>query len=229
MSDRARRAVLEAEVVVGYHVYLRLIADLLTGKEVIGTGMMQEIERCRAAVAKAATGCRVAVVSSGDPGIYGMAGLVLQLVQDYPPEQRPAVEVIAGISAVNAAAALLGAPLMHDFAVISLSDLLTPWEVIRQRITAAAAADFVMAFYNPRSTRRVKQIEEARDIILRYRSGTTPVGVVKNAGRDGQQVYTARLDNFTTIPLDMFSLVIVGNSHTYVADGRLITPRGYQW
>lgn len=228
MSVRARQAVADAAVVVGYHVYLDLIGDLLAGKEVIGTGMRQEIARCRAAVAQAVAGRRVAVVCSGDPGVYGMAGLVLELLQECPPPQQPAVEIIPGISAVNAAAALLGAPLMHDFAVISLSDLLTPWEVIRRRLAAAAMADFVIALYNPRSATRVRQIVAARDIIRHYRPDATPVGVVRNAGRPGQDVCLARLDDFTALPLDMFSLVIVGNSRTYVSQGRMITPRGYQ-
>lgn len=228
MSQRALQAVTDASVVVGYRVYLGLIADLLVGKEVIGTGMRQEVERCRLAVTQAAAGRRVAVVCSGDPGVYGMAGLVLELLRDCPPAQQPVVEVIPGISAVNAAAALLGAPLMHDFSVISLSDLLTPWEVIRRRVAAAAMADFVIAIYNPRSTKRVRQLEEAREIMLQYRDAATPVGVVRNAGREGEEVRIARLDDFTALPVDMFSLIIVGNSRTYVAHGRMVTPRGYQ-
>ncbi|MPN01336.1 putative cobalt-factor III C(17)-methyltransferase [bioreactor metagenome] len=173
-------------------------------------------------------GKKVAVVSSGDPGIYGMAGLILELVQQYPEDQRPEVVVIPGISAVGAAAAVLGAPLMHDFAVISLSDLLTPWELIKKRVEMAAAGDFVIALYNPKSHRRVCQIEEVREIVSKHREVSTPVGIVNSASRHGASMAIATLENFTQQHIDMFSLVIIGNSQTYVRDGRMITPRGYK-
>lgn len=228
MSPRAREALVAAEVVVGYDTYLELVRELLADKEVIGTGMMREIERCQVAVDQAIAGKRVAVVSSGDPGIYGMAGLVLELALKAPADVRPAVDIIPGISAVGAAAALLGAPLMHDFAVISLSDLLTPWEVIRKRTEMAAAGDFVIALYNPKSTRRVSQIEEVREIVLRHRPAATPVGIVHHASRPKEKVVLSTLADFTKEFIDMFSLVIIGNSQTYVKDGRMITPRGYR-
>lgn len=228
MSPRARDGITTADVVVGYNTYLKLIEDLLTTQEIIGTGMMQEVDRCSAAVEQAMMGKKVAVISSGDPGIYGMAGLVLELVQKHPENIRPEVTVVPGISAVGAAAAVLGAPLMHDFAVISLSDLLTPWELIKKRIEAAAAGDFVIALYNPKSHRRVNQIEAVKNIVLKHRAASTPVGIVNNASRQGETMAIATLDNFTQQHIDMFSLVIIGNSQTYSKDGRMITPRGYK-
>jgi len=227
MTRRAADAIAAAETVVGYDTYLGLIGGMLAGKEVIGTGMTQEIDRCQAAVEEALAGRDVAVVSSGDPGVYGMAGLVLELVNKCPPAVRPEVAVIPGISAMTAAAALLGAPLMHDFAGISLSDLLTPRDTIVKRVEMAAAGDFVIALYNPKSTRRVSQIEQVRDIVLRHRPASTPVGIVRAASRENESVVIADLDGFTREHIDMFSLVIIGNSRTYTADGRMITPRGY--
>jgi precorrin-3B C17-methyltransferase len=228
LTPRANNAIREADAVVGYDTYLALIAELIGDKAVVGTGMMQEIDRCQAAVDLAVPGKTVAVVSSGDPGIYGMAGLVLELAMKLAADSRPEVEVIPGISAVGAAAAVLGAPLMHDFAVISLSDLLTPWVLIQKRAEMAAIGDFVIALYNPRSTKRVQQIERVREILLQHRSAATPVGIVRQASRNGQQAVISDLENFTKEAIDMFSLVIIGNSQTYVKDGRMITPRGYQ-
>lgn len=228
MTPRALHAIEAAEVVAGYNTYIRLIESLLEGKEVIGTAMMQEIDRCRMAVESAISGRNTVVVSSGDSGVYGMAGLVLELVLQHPAENRPEFDVISGVSAVNAAASVLGAPLMHDFAVISLSDLLTPWETIRKRVEAAADADFVLALYNPKSKKRVKNIEEVREIFLKHRSPDTPVGIVTNASRDAQNKVISTLDSFTKEDISMFSLVIIGNSKTYVKDGYMITPRGYE-
>lgn len=228
MSFRARESIAGAQVIAGYNTYLKLIEELLPGKEIIGTGMMQEIDRCRAAVEQALSGKNVAVVSSGDPGIYGMAGLVLELAQKHPEAIRPQVTIVPGISAAGAAAAALGAPLMHDFAVISLSDLLTPWELIAKRVEMAATGDFVIALYNPRSHRRTGQIEEVRKIILKHRPGLTPVGIVNQATRSEESMVISDLERFTREHIDMFSLVIIGNSHTYVEAGRMITPRGYK-
>jgi precorrin-3B C17-methyltransferase len=227
MSGRAKEAIASADVVVGYDTYLELISQLLGGKTVIGTGMTQEIDRCTAAVEEALSGKEVAVVSSGDPGVYGMAGLVLELVMKYPPLIRPEVTIVPGISAVVAAAAVLGAPLMHDFAVISLSDLLTPWTIIEKRAEAAAAGDFVVAVYNPKSSRRVDQIEKLRTIMLRYRAATTPVGIVHHATRSNEAMVLTDLGSFTQQHIDMSSMVIIGNSQTYINQGRMITPRGY--
>lgn len=228
MSPRARECILAADIIVGYNTYITLISELLEGKKIVGNGMMQEIDRCQKAVDLAAAGENVAVVSSGDPGIYGMAGLVLELALKCPADSRPEVTIISGISAVGAAAAILGAPLMHDFAVISLSDLLTPWDVITKRVEMAAAADFVIALYNPKSKRRVSQIEAVRNILLKYRLPETPVGIVQQATRPGETKVISNLTQFTHEYIDMFSLVIIGNSQTYIQAGRMITPRGYK-
>lgn len=228
MTPQALRAIREAEVVAGYTTYIRLIEPLLAGKEIVGTGMMQEVDRCRLAVRTAAEGRDTVMVSSGDAGVYGMAGLVLEIALQYEADARPKVEIVAGVSAVNAAAAVLGAPLMHDFAVISLSDRLTPWTLIRERAALAAQGDFVIALYNPKSKTRVTQIDEVREILLRHRPPETPVGIVKSASRPDETRILSTLRDFTREPIDMFSMVIIGNSKTFVRDGWMVTPRGYQ-
>jgi adenosylcobyric acid synthase len=231
MTDAARQAIAESGAVIGYGVYIDLIQPLLAGKEVVSTAMMQEVDRCREAIARARKGATVALVSGGDAGIYGMAGLVLELLERDAAEgnlNQPDVRVIPGISAVQAAASVLGAPLMHDFAVISLSDLLTPWELIKARLEAAARADFVICLYNPRSKKRVTQIEEARAIILRSRPGTTPAGIVRNACRTDESATVTTLASLLEHEIDMFSIVVIGNSATFVdRQGRMVTPRGY--
>ena len=229
MTPRARKAIESAEVVVGYKTYIKLVESIIGGKEIIDNGMMQEVERCQLAVKSAAEGKETVVISSGDSGIYGMAGLVLELVLQLPENERPEWGgVVAGISAVQASAAILGAPLMHDFAVISLSDLMTPWELIKKRAEAAGSADFVIALYNPESHKRVNHIEEIREIVMKYRSSETPVGIVSSASRDAEEKVISNLENFTKEDIHMFSLVIIGNSNTYVKDGYMITPRGYK-
>ena len=229
MTPRAREAISQAQVVAGYNTYIRLVEPLLADKKVIGTAMMQEIDRCRMAVDEAAQGQDTVVVSSGDSGVYGMAGLVLELVLQRPAAERPEFGgIIAGVSAVNAAASVLGAPLMHDFAVISLSNLLTPWELILKRVRMAAEGDFVTALYNPKSKKRVQNIEEVREIMLKYRDPATPVGIVIAASRDGEQKVISTLQDFTQQEINMFSMVIIGNSQTYVKEGWMITPRGYE-
>ena len=226
MTPRARAAIESAEVIAGYTTYIKLISDLVNGKEIIGTAMMQEVERCKQAIDAAVAGKNVALVSSGDAGVYGMAGLVIDMILDLPVKID--FEVIGGVSAVNAAAAILGAPLMHDFAVISLSDLLTSWELIKKRVRNAADADFVIALYNPKSKRRVDNIVEVQKILLEYREKNTPVGIVTNAGRANERKIITTLENFTDEEINMFSLVIIGNSQTYVKSGFMITPRGYR-
>lgn len=228
MTPRALAAIEKADVVVGYNTYIDLIRTLVEGKEVIGTAMMQEIARCQLAVDHAAAGKKVVVVSSGDAGIYGMAGLVLELLLKIEEKKRPEVRIIAGISAVSAAAAILGAPLMHDFAVISLSDLMTPWELIKNRASLAAQGDFVVALYNPKSKKRIGHIEEIREIMLRYKAPETPVGIVGQATREGERAVLSTLADFTKETIDMFSIVIIGNKTTYIKDGKMVTPRGYQ-
>ncbi len=227
LTIEAQQAIEKAEVVAGYHTYLDLVPELIAGKKVIGSGMMQEVERCEAAVEAAKEGSRVAVISSGDPGIYGMAGLVLELVMRLPEDRRPETTIIPGVSAVGSAAAALGAPLMHDFAVISMSDLMTPWDLIEKRVRAAAEADFVIAIYNPKSMRRTEQIEKVREIVLQHRPASTPVGVVHSVSRPDQTVVISTLDRFTEEKIDMFTTVIIGNTQTFQQGNRMITPRGY--
>lgn len=225
MTPKARLAIETAEVIAGYNTYIKLIPELVEGKKIIGTAMMQEVDRCKMAIDEVLTGKNVALISSGDAGIYGMAGLVIDMILNQP--EKIEFEVIAGISAVNAASAILGAPLMHDFAVISLSDLLTDWELIKKRVECAAAGDFVIALYNPKSHKRVKNILEVQEILLRHKNKNTPVGIVTNAGRLNERKIISTLENFTNEEINMFSLVLIGNSQTYVKAGFMITPRGY--
>lgn len=223
MTIGAKETLQSCDAIVGYKSYVKTILDLTEGKEVYQYGMRKEVERCKKAIELAENGKVVALVSSGDPGIYGMAGLVLELSAG---NKNIDVEIVPGISAVNAAASALGAPLMHDFAVISLSDLLTPWEKIESRLRCAASADFVAALYNPKSTKRNWQIKTARDIFMQYRTPKTPVGLYVKA--DGEQRYfISDLTSFIELPIDMNTTIIIGNSQTYIADGKMITPRGY--
>ena len=228
MTPRARAAIESADVIAGYKTYINLIPELVAGKKIIATAMMQEIERAQLTIAEAQKNFSVAVISSGDAGVYGMAGLVIEKILDLPEDVQPKFEVVAGISAVNSAAAILGAPLMHDFAVISLSDLMTDWELIKKRVECAAAGDFVIALYNPKSKKRVTNIEEVQKILLDYKNKNTPVGIVTNAGREGQTKIISTLENFTAEEINMFSLVLIGNSKTFVKNNFMITPRGYE-
>ncbi|NTV50388.1 MAG: cobyric acid synthase [Geobacteraceae bacterium] len=232
LTDAAKQAIAVSDVIVGYDNYVELVRHLLEGKQIISTGMMQEVQRCREAIGFARAGKSVALVSGGDSGIYGMAGLVLELVEmdarQNPDMPRIDVQIIPGVSAVQAAAALLGAPLMHDFAVISLSDLLTPWDLIKTRLVAAARADFVVAIYNPRSKSRRTQIQEAQSILLVHRPADTPAGIVRNACRDGQTVVVTTLGQLLDHEIDMTSIVLIGNASSFIdAEGRIVTPRGY--
>lgn len=215
----------QAEVIVGYKTYLELIPQFLTGKEVFSSEMMKEVERCRLALNTAATGKRVALVSGGDPGIYAMAGLVYELAREAGFAGR--IEIVPGLAAINSCAARLGAPLMHDFAAISLSDLLTPWELIEKRLAAAAMADFVTAIYNPRSKRRTDQIVRAREIFLAHRAGSTPVGIVTAATRENERIVVTSLAEMLEQEIGMQSTVIIGNSQTYIWNNLMVTPRGY--
>ncbi|RAK19549.1 cobalt-precorrin 3 C17-methyltransferase [Anoxybacillus vitaminiphilus] len=230
MTKRAREAIEESEVIIGYKTYVDLVRDLLANKEIISTGMTEEVSRAQAAVKQAESGKKVAVISSGDAGVYGMAGLIYEVLAEkgWKKETGVEVEVIPGISAIQSCAALLGAPVMHDACTISLSDHLTPWAVIAKRIEAAAQADFVIAFYNPKSGRRTRQIVEARTILLRHRSPKTPVGLVKSAYRERQHIVLTDLENMLEHDIGMLTTVIVGNSSTFVHDGVMITPRGYK-
>ena len=224
-------ALSECDVLVGYRGYIEQVSGSLPGKELVPMELGQEMERAARAVDLASEGKSVAVVSSGDAGIYGMAGPVFQVLTDRGWDGLdPAVEVTPGISALQSAASLLGAPLMQDFCAISLSNLLTPWEAIEKRLKAAALGDFVAVLYNPRSRRRTWQLPEARRIFMERRAGKTPVGLVRNAYRPSQQITVTDLDGLESRceDVDMFTTVVIGNSTTYLHRGLMITPRGYE-
>lgn len=230
MTERAREAIAESDAIIGYNTYVDLVAGLLTHQTIVRTGMTEEVSRAQEAVRQAEAGKKVAVISSGDAGVYGMAGLVYEVLMErgWSRESGVEVEVIPGISAVHSSGSLLGAPIMHDSCTISLSDHLTPWELIAKRVEAAGQADFVIALYNPRSGRRTRQIVETQRILLKYRSPETPVGIVKSAYRDRQQVVVTTLGDMLDHEIGMLTTVIIGNSSTIVYDGLMITPRGYQ-
>lgn len=224
ITPRALKALESSDIIAGYRTYLSLIKGVIGDRPVLSSGMGEERERCEAALEEAIRGRVVSIISSGDPGVYGMAGPVLELADDM--QQRIPVEIIPGVPASCAASALLGAPLMHDHAVISLSDLLTPWEVIERRIRLAAEGDFVIVLYNPKSSQRTWQIEKARQILLEKQPPTLPVGIVRDAGRPGQDVVITTLSDMQRFPIDMTTIVIVGNSTTFVSGNRMITRRG---
>lgn len=234
MTGRVR-AILsrEAEIIVGYKTYIALIQPLLAGQQVVASGMRQEIERCREAIRLAVQGYKVAVVSSGDAGVYGMAGVIIECLEQEGLLDLP-LEITPGVTAAGAAASLLGGPLMHDFAVVSLSDLLTPWEVIEKRLHLAAEGDFVLAVYNPKSQGRPRHVAKMREILLRYRSPQTPVGLVREAlrggsagGTEGGGVQITTLADLADQSIDMLTTIIVGNSQTRVWGPYMVTPRGY--
>jgi len=228
LAPAARKAIALARVVVGYRGYIGLVEpELLKGKEVFSTGMRGEVERCHKAIEKALQGLDTVIVSGGDPGIYGMAGLVLELIKRECLEERVEVEVIPGIPALVAAASLLGAPLMHDFSVVSLSDLLTPWDLILKRIKAALKADFVLVIYNPRSRKRRWQLEAVLREVEMIRGSSVPVGIVRNAARDGQEVRIQDVKDVDPGSVDMLTILIIGNSQTQVVANKMVTPRGY--
>ncbi|MFO7713424.1 precorrin-3B C(17)-methyltransferase [Desulfosarcina sp.] len=237
MSQHAIRVLATVDAVAGYTTYIDLIRPLISGKQIVSTSMQKEVDRVSAALDLALAGTACAVVSSGDPGVYAMAGLVLEMCRrrsiaiggsDRPEdEDRLFIEVVPGIPALCSGASLLGAPLTHDFAAISLSDLLTPWETIEKRVEAAARADFVIVIYNPKSRRRTDHLTHAQEIILRHRDPATPVGVVTGAMRDNQRVTLTTLEALDRAHVDMQTTVFVGNSTTFNYDGFMITPRGY--
>ncbi|PID72745.1 MAG: precorrin-3B C(17)-methyltransferase [Desulfobulbus propionicus] len=226
MAPRAKNAIEQAEIVTGYRTYLDLVRDCIPATaEVISSSMMQEIDRCKKALQLAESGKNVALVCGGDPGIYALAGLVFELAQS--TDSKVKIEVIPGIAALNGCASILGAPLMHDFAAISLSDLMTPWEVIEKRVEAAGQADFVIAIYNPKSKKRTTQIVRTREILLNYRAPETPVGIVQGASRDNQSVVLSTLGEMLEQEIGMQTTVLIGNSQTFIWNDKMITPRGY--
>jgi len=228
-TPAALAAIAAAQVVVGYTTYIRLVQDLIVGKEVVRTGMTEEIGRARIAVERAQAGANVVIISSGDAGVYGMGGLVFQVLQEigWTRGASPELRLIPGITALNACASLVGAPLGHDFCAISLSDLLTPWPIIERRIKAAAESDFVIGLYNPASGRRTRQIVRAHELIREHRSGATPVALVKSAYRRRESRILTDLDHCLEYEIGMLTTVIVGSSQTFVFEGHMVTPRGY--
>lgn len=226
LTPAALASIEKSDVIIGYSTYLQLLPDVLAGKTIISSAMMQEVQRCTLAFTEAEQGRTVSIISGGDPGIYAMAGLIYEIAVER--DSAIEIKVIPGLAALNSCAARLGAPLMHDFVAISLSDLLTPWQIIERRLHAAAAADFVIVLYNPKSKRRVEHIHKAQEIVLGYRHRTTPVGIVTAATRDHEEVVVTDLASMLEAEIGMQSTVIIGNSTTFTWRGKMITPRGYK-
>ena len=225
MTVRAMKALESSQVIAGYGVYTDLVRPLFPDKEYLETPMRKETERCQMAIDAAMSGKTVAMISSGDAGVYGMACLIYELAEGY---KELDIEVVPGVTAALSGAAVLGAPLGHDFAIISLSDLLTPWEKIEKRLEMAAAADLCVAVYNPSSHKRADYLMKACDILLRHASPETVCGAVRNIARDGEEMHVMTLQELREYKADMFTTVFVGNSQTRVIDGKMVTPRGYR-
>lgn len=221
MTFKAVDVIKSCDCIVGYTPYVEYLGDLVEGKQLFSTGMKGEIERCKAAIEIVREGKNTAIISTGDAGLYGMAGPILELAQDIE------VEIIPGVTAAFSAASELGSPIMHDYASVSLSDLLTPWGVIEKRLENAADADFVITIYNPKSKGRKNHLERAIEIISKYRNKNTPVGIVKNSGRPNTEVMITTLEELNYELVDMLCVLIIGNSNTYIKDNKIITPRGY--
>ena len=226
MTAKCIDVIKNADVVTGYTTYVNILKEYFPDKNYIATPMMQEVKRCEMAVEEAMKDQTVAMVSSGDSGIYGMAGIIYQVAEEKGAQIE--IETVPGVTAASAAASVLGAPLMHDFAVISLSDLLTPWEKIERRLDAAAAADFVICLYNPSSRKRADYLERACEIVLKHKKGDTVCGIVRNIGREGESCEILSLEQLREKKVDMFTTVFIGNSATMELNGRMVTPRGYR-
>lgn len=225
MTKRAHETLAACDVIAGYNVYIDLIKEDYKDKEFLSTGMRKEVERCKLAIEEALKGKTVAMVSSGDAGVYGMAGIMYQIAAEFPELE---VEVIPGITAACSGAAVLGAPLISDFTLISLSDLLTPWEKIEKRLDLASQADFVICLYNPSSFKRHDYLQKACDIMLKNQRANVPAGIVRNIGREGEEYEIMTLAELRDAQVDMFSTVIIGNSQTEVINNKMVTPRGYK-
>lgn len=225
MTVQAQEVLSACDVIVGYTVYIELIREEFPRKRFLTTPMTQEVKRCRMALEEAQNGADVAMVCSGDAGVYGMAGLMYETGAKYPDVE---IEVVPGITAATGGAAVLGAPLIHDFAVISLSDLLTPWEKIEKRLRAAAMADFVVCLYNTSSRKRQDYLKKACECMLEYKSAETVCGIVRNIGRDGESCRILSLGELVDAQTDMFTTVFIGNEQTRELNGRMVTPRGYK-
>lgn len=225
MTVRAAEALKESDCIIGYTVYVKLVEDHFTGKEFMTTPMTKEVERCELAFKEAMKGKVVSMICSGDAGVYGMAGLMYEVGVNYPEVE---LEIIPGVSAALSGAAILGAPLIHDFCLISLSDLLTPWEKIERRLKAASEADFAVCLYNPSSKKRKDYLEKACDIMLEFKSEDTVCGIAENIGREGEAYRVMTLKELKNTPVDMFTTVFIGNSQTKEINGKMVTPRGYR-
>ena len=226
MTFKASEVIENADIIIGYTAYVNMIKPYFPDKDYKATGMMKEIDRCKMAIKEAEDGKDVAIISSGDSGIYGMAGAIYQLAFDMKADID--IDVVPGITAASTAASVLGAPLMHDLAIISLSDLMTPIDLIMKRVDCAGQGDMIVCLYNPKSKTRKDYLNQAQQILLKYRKPETPVGVVRNAGRDDESKQVTTLGDLDKADVDMFSIVIIGNSQTYTENGFIITPRGYE-
>ena len=226
MTFKAAETIQNADIVTGYTAYVNMMKPIFPDKEYKATGMMKEVDRCRMAIEDAMAGKDVAMISSGDSGIYGMAGIIYQLADEMKADIE--IDTVPGMTAASTAASVLGAPLMHDLAIISLSDLMTPLDLIMKRVDCAGIGDMIVCLYNPKSKTRTEYLNQAQQILLKHRSAETPVGIVRNAGREDQRAQITTLGDLDKADVDMFSIVIIGNSQTYVSNGRMITPRGYR-
>ena len=225
MTFKAYEKMKNSDIIVGYKTYTDLIKEYFPNTEIRSSSMMKEVDRCLEVLDLAKAGKNVALISSGDAGIYGMAGIMYEIINENDDIE---VEVIAGVTATNAAAAIVGAPIMHDYVTISLSNLLTDWELIKKRLELAAQGDFIVSLYNPKSKGRTTQISEAQKIMLKYKSKDTPVAIVRNAGRENEEYEITTLENMLDFEINMLTIVLIGNSNTYVKNGKIITPRGYE-
>lgn len=225
MTVKAARVLKESDVIIGYTVYIDLVREHLPGKEFLSTPMTKEADRCHMAFSEAQKGRTVSMICSGDAGVYGMAGLMYEIGVKHPDIE---LEIVPGVTAATAGAALLGAPLTHDFCVISLSDVLTPWALIEERLLAASKADFAVCLYNPSSKKRQDYLKKACDLMLRYKSPDTVCGIGKMIGRQGQEKELMTLKRLRDTSVDMFTTVFVGNSQTKVVSAAMVTPRGYK-
>ncbi len=225
MTLKAVDVIENADIVTGYTTYIDILKEYFPNKNYITTPMMREVERCKIAVEEAMKDKTVAMVSSGDSGIYGMAGIIYQVAEELNADIE--IETVPGVTAASSAASVLGAPLMHDLSIISLSDLMTPLDLIMKRVDCAGMSDMIVCLYNPKSKKRTDYLGQAADILLKYRKNETPVGIVRNAGRNDESKCITTLGELKNADVDMFCIVIVGNSQTYASNGRMITPRGY--
>ena len=225
MTGIAMEALKNSDAIIGYTVYVDLVREHFAGKEMLTTPMRQEEKRCRMAFDEVMKGRNTAMICSGDAGVYGMSGLIYEISRDYPGIE---IEIVSGVTAALSGGAVLGAPLMHDFAVISLSDLMTPWELIQKRLAAAASADMAICLYNPSSKKRKDYLNKACQIVMLYASPATVCGIVRQIGRDGEFFEVMTLQELSNYEADMFTTVFIGNSTTKVINGKMVTPRGYK-